>query len=59
VCRDLAWAGIELDEVKNTSVARGSEAKISADNSKTQIWVVPTNEEIVVARQSVEAVTKK
>jgi acetate kinase len=59
VCRDLAWAGIELDEVKNTSIARGSEAKISADNSKTQIWVVPTNEEIVVARQSVEAVTKK
>lgn len=56
VCRDMAWAGIELDEVKNTSVARGSEARISSDGSQTQIWVVPTNEEIVVARQSVEAV---
>ena len=58
VCRNMAWAGIELDEAKNTSVARGAEACLSAANSKTQIWVVPTNEEIVVARQSVEAVRK-
>ena len=59
VCRNMAWAGIELDEAKNTSVARGAEACLSAASSKTQIWVVPTNEEIVVARQSVEAVMKK
>ncbi len=59
VCRNMGWAGIELDEVANTKVARGSEAKISTDSSKTQIWVLPTNEEIVVARQSVEAVTRK
>ena len=58
VCRNMNWAGIELDEVANTSVARGSEAKISTDSSQTQIWVLPTNEEIVVARQSVEAVRK-
>lgn len=58
VCRNMNWAGIELDEAKNGSVARGSEAKISTDNSQTQIWVLPTNEEIVVARQSVEAVRK-
>ena len=58
VCRNMAWAGIELDEDKNTSVARGAEACLSAASSKTQIWVVPTNEEIVVARQSVEAVRK-
>ena len=58
VCRNMAWAGIELDEAKNTSVARGAEACLSTTSSKTQIWVVPTNEEIVVARQSVEAVRK-
>ena len=56
VCRNMSWAGIELDEAANTSVPRGSEAKISTESSKTQIWVLPTNEEIVVARQSVEAV---
>ncbi len=58
VCHNMSWAGVELDEVANTKVTRGSEAKISADSSKTQIWVLPTNEEIVVARQSVEAVKK-
>ena len=56
VCHNMSWAGIELDETKNTSVARGSEAEVSANGSKTQIWVIPTNEEIVVARQSVEAI---
>ena len=58
VCRNMSWAGIELDETENTNVARGSEAKVSTDSSQTQIWVLPTNEEIVVARQSVEAVRK-
>ncbi len=56
VCAGLDWAGISLDEEKNGSVERDAEVCISADGSKTQIWVVPTNEEIVVARQTVEAV---
>jgi acetate kinase len=56
VCRGLEWAGIELDDSKNNNVARGSESCISSANSKTQIWVLPTNEEIVVARQTAKAV---
>lgn len=59
VCTNLGWAGISLDEEKNRAVARGAEACLSTASSKTQIWVVPTNEEIVVARQTVEAVTKR
>jgi acetate kinase len=54
VCAGMEWAGIVLDEGLNQA-ARG-EARISADSSRTQIWVLPTNEEIVVARQAVEAV---
>jgi acetate kinase len=50
----MDWAGIVLDEARNQS-ARG-EARISTDGSTTQIWVVPTNEEIVVARQSAQAI---
>jgi acetate kinase len=53
VCRNLGFAGIELDETKNN--VRGKETKISADGSKAQIWIVPTNEELIVARQTVEA----
>ena len=50
VCRDLAWFGIALDEAKNQT-ARG-EARIDAANSRVQVWIMPTNEEIIVARQS-------
>lgn len=56
VCAGLDWAGISLDEEKNGAVERDAEVCISPDDSRTQIWVVPTNEEIVVARQTVEAV---
>ena len=59
VCKNMEWAGIVLDEAKNNSVPRGGEACISAASSKTQIWVIPTNEEIVVARQTAEAVGLK
>jgi acetate kinase len=49
VCRDLDWFGIKLDPTKNAH-AKG-EALVSADDARVQIWTVPTNEEIVVARQ--------
>ena len=48
VCRDLAELGIVLDEETNRT-AKG-EMKISAPQSRTQIWVIPTNEELIVAR---------
>lgn len=57
VCANMEWAGIELDKQKNDTLPRGSESRISTDSSRVQIWVVPTNEEIVVARQTVEAIS--
>jgi acetate kinase len=59
VCRNMEWAGIVLDEGKNNCVPRGGECCLSSPTSKTQIWVIPTNEELVVARQTVEAMTAK
>ncbi len=50
VCRDLEELGIKLDAEANQN-AQG-EAKISSESSRTQIWVVPTNEELIVARQT-------
>jgi acetate kinase len=50
VCRGLEELGIVLDDAANGS-AHG-ETKISGPDSRTQIWVVPTNEELVVARLS-------
>lgn len=50
VCEEMDYAGIELDLEKNQT-HRG-EGVISTENSKVQIWIVPTNEELVVARQT-------
>ncbi len=49
VCRNLDWFGIALDTEKNAHAS--GEAIVSADGSRVQVWTVPTNEEIVVARQ--------
>ncbi|MDB5388624.1 MAG: ackA 2 [Planctomycetaceae bacterium] len=54
VCENLEFAGIELSADRNQQ-AKG-ESRISSDTSRVEIWVVPTNEEIVVARQSAELV---
>jgi acetate kinase len=50
ICAGLEELGIDLDANKNAA-ARG-EATIHSDRSRIQLWVVPTNEEIVVARQT-------
>jgi len=50
VCRDLEWAGLRLDPARNAEVK--GETRVSADDSRIEVWVVPTNEELVVARQA-------
>lgn len=57
VCRDLEELGIVVDAQQNASV-RAVEATFHADASKTQLWVVPTNEELIVARQCVELLSQ-
>jgi acetate kinase len=51
ICRGLDELGIMLDLARNESV-RG-EGAIHAHDSRVQVWVVPTNEELIVARQTV------
>jgi acetate kinase len=50
VCRDLDWFGIKLDPEANAGGA--PERRVSAGGSRVEVWTVPTNEELVVARQS-------
>jgi acetate kinase len=56
VCRNMQWAGLELDAAKNSAVKRNTEVCINAHSSKVQAWVIPTNEELVVARQTAHAI---
>ena len=50
ICANLDQLGIVLDEAKNTSI-KAQEGVISADNSRVKVLVIPTNEELVVARE--------
>src|SRR5438132_12975424 len=50
ICKDLEWAGIVLDPQKNQ--LRAKEEKISKVESAAEIWIVPTNEELIVAQQT-------
>lgn len=52
VCSKLDWFGIHLDPSKNLS-AKG-ETRIDSAKSRVQIWTMPTNEELIVARQAKE-----
>lgn len=56
VCANLEELGIVLDTAANNS-ARG-EAKIHAPESRVQVWVIPTNEELVVARLAAQLLSK-
>lgn len=48
VCRDAAWLGVELDASANEA----GEARISSPSSKVSAWVIPTNEELMIARHA-------
>lgn len=56
-CAGLEFLGIKIDAAKNN--VRGKEAEISTDDSRVKVWVVPTDEEIVIARDTMELVQNK
>ncbi|MCR5123431.1 MAG: acetate kinase [Ruminococcus sp.] len=53
-CEGLEFLGIKIDAEANK--VRGKNAKISTDDSKVQVWVVPTNEELLIARDTLALV---
>ena len=55
ICDYLKILGIEIDDEKNNE-AKGIEEEISSKNSKIPVWVVPTNEELVIARDTLRLV---
>lgn len=56
VCRPLAFMGVEIDETVNAGV-RGKEAVISTPGSKVTVAVIPTDEELMIARDTREIVS--
>jgi acetate kinase len=52
VCADAAWIGVELDEAKN----KAGGPRISTEKSRVAAWVIPTNEELMIARHTLNLI---
>jgi acetate kinase len=55
ICSGLEWAGLTLDAASNQEMS-GREGRISQEGSKLHAWVIPTNEELLIARDTVRCV---
>lgn len=52
ICERLSWLGIELDAQLNESFTGGREGVIGADAARLKVYVIPTNEELLIARDT-------
>ena len=58
ICRDLDYLGIEIDEAVNASLKRGTAGDITGKNSRVKVLVIPTDEEYMIAKETLDIVTK-
>ena len=54
ICKNLEFLGVKIDPERNN--VRGKETLISTDDSKVKVWVIPTNEELMIAQDTAELV---
>ena len=55
ICMGLEWAGLTIDASQNQQMV-GREGRISTEGSKLHAWVIPTNEELLIARDTVRCI---
>ncbi len=56
ICRGLEWVGLTLDEQLNSTMIGGKEGEISQKTAKLKAYVIPTNEELLIARDTVRCI---
>jgi acetate kinase len=56
ICSNLEWLGIEIDEHLNSAMTGGKEGEINTATSKVKLYVIPTNEELLIARDTFRCV---
>ena len=56
ICESLTFMGVKIDPERNN--VRGKECLISTDDSKVRVYLIPTNEELAIARETLELVQK-
>ena len=57
ICDRLKVFGVELDNEINQA-SKGKEAKISSENSKVEVYAIPTNEELMIARETMKIINE-
>ncbi len=58
VCKNLTYLGVELNNELNQNPPRGQEVEISTVNSKVKVFVIPTDEEMVIAEETQKLIQK-
>jgi acetate kinase len=58
ICGELNWLGIELDSGSNENKNLERERQISTENSRVKVFVIPTNEELLIARDTARLILK-
>src|SRR5215207_3309468 len=56
ICQGLEWAGVRLDTSANHATVGGAEGRISAEGARPEVWVIPTDEELLIARDTFRVV---
>ncbi len=57
ICQGLQWLGLELDPELNATAVNGNEGPIHREGSRLGVWVIPTDEELLIARDTFRLVT--
>ena len=58
VCRDMSYLGVAIDEELNMSCARGETVELTAPGARVRTFVIPTNEEYMIALDTLALATK-
>jgi acetate kinase len=56
ICDGLQWMGLELDDERNKAHVHGKEGVISSDSSRLAAYVIPTDEELLIARDTIRCI---
>ena len=54
VCNEISYLGVEIDNEIGKTLVKGKEGELSTENSKVKVYVLPTNEELAIARDTKE-----
>jgi acetate kinase len=58
ICENLTWMGIEIEPPLNEESIKGKEGTISRELSRVKIYIIPTNEELLIARDTVRIISR-